>query len=236
MVSKWVAAESAGARLTALRHSHHGQRQPVAQRHLVALCRGVTEPRVERFARERRHQLNARKSRFADRFFAGEKERSPHATARPVRMNEERAHARGIPQWIEFWISLRAHRITAEKRPALAPASAANDVPVAFDDVVGLIDNELSIDTEHRAKRRFHLRGRVIRRLQRPHRERNQPLQFGHIALKCKTMCPVHERAELEPVEVQIDIGTAPCLFELPRNLLRVRFLALRAQTLAQPE
>jgi hypothetical protein len=69
-------------------------------------------------------------------------------------MNEERAHACGIPRWIKFGIGLRACRVAAKKGLALAPASAANDLPVAFDYVVGLIVDELSIDAEYRIQGR----------------------------------------------------------------------------------
>ena len=54
------------------------------------------------------------------------------------------------------------------------------------------------------------------------------------VARRCAQV--IQRFPRLKPVELQVDIGAAPCLFELTRNFLSFLRLALRAQTLPQAE
>ena len=98
-------------------------------------------------------------------------------------MNEKGPDARGIMAGIEQGVGVGgAPLIASVQGSALAPAAATDDGVVVEHHEIRAIGDQLPVDCEHTAERPFDLRGRVIRGLQQPRRQRDKRFKCGHIA------------------------------------------------------
>jgi len=121
------------------------------------------------------------KSGGQERVLTCRQKRAADATAGPARMDEEGADAGGVLGGIEKGVLPCPAAITAEHGLAPAPATAADGLAVCLDHEIGGVVDEVAVHPKDRAKRRRHLRGRVVPRLQGAHGERNELLQRGNV-------------------------------------------------------
>src|SRR5687767_7523781 len=95
-------------------------------------------------------------------------------------------------------------------------------------------------DPQALAQRHAHRRGpdhfprSLSRQLEDVFENRPRSLLDGVAALVPERTAPQPARGNLEPVQIQIHVSSAPRLLELPRDFLCLRRFALRAQALAQ--
>lgn len=81
-------------------------------------------------------------------------------------MNEKSANARRVALRIEHGVFGLARGVAAIKGFAFAPTTATDDGIFAFDDKIGAIANEQSIDAEYWTERGLDLCGGIVRSLQ----------------------------------------------------------------------
>jgi hypothetical protein len=104
-----------------------------------------------------------------------------------MRVDKERANPGRLVRGVEGCILARAIAVAAENRPPAAPAAAAGDTSILFDDEIGFIPDQLAIHAKHRAKRSFHLWSRIMRRLQNAHGKRDQRFERRDVVLSSQT-------------------------------------------------
>ena len=110
----------------------------------------ITRRDVKSFAGERGGDFGASETFGEQSLFAGVKDRATDAAARPIGMNEERANAGRVAQWIDVRIGFVAAGAGTALGFALAPAAARDDFSRSgFGDEVGLVFDELTIDAEN---------------------------------------------------------------------------------------
>ena len=169
-----------------LGHSDNGERETAAERNVVAFDNTVAGCRVQWFARKGRNQDSALETCCADGLFTRDENGTSNAASHPMRVDEERANSRRVQRGVERCIFARAIAVTAENRPPMAPAPAADDSSILFDDEIGSVPDQLTIHAKHWSERGFHLRSRVVGRLQDAHRKGDQGFQRRDIVLSRK--------------------------------------------------
>ena len=122
-----------------------------------------------------------------DAVFTSFEDRVSDAAARPIRVNKKCTDPSRVAVRIERDVLRCPDRVAAKKFFVFAPAAAADDRAVGFDDKISAVADQLSIHAEDGTERRFHLRSGVIARLQRAHRNRDERFQRGNVFVARET-------------------------------------------------
>ena len=117
-----------------------------------SLDRRIAAGAVERFARQRCHQLDPRETGLTRRCLAAVQHHAPDAAPDMERIGIHRADAGRLAHRIERpGIAQRAMRIAAVQRRTKAPPAAADEGAVIRDNEIGAIRDQLSVEAHRRA-------------------------------------------------------------------------------------
>jgi hypothetical protein len=135
-----------------LLHAHDWKCLAVLERDIEAFTGAVAAGGVKGDAGQRRAHLEAGKASGDRRGFAGVEDRGADTAAGPLRVYEEGADLGRLGGWIEKLVLAVCVVVSAEERPAFAPAAAAGDRRIVggLGDEVRAVSDQLRVDAEDR--------------------------------------------------------------------------------------
>lgn len=155
-------------------HANKGNSDAVGQNRVYALGSLEAECAVQRLTRKRRHQFQTLKAGRLRRLNTGCHDPGGDTLPRPVGMDKEGPYACRITGGIKQNIFPGLSLIAAVQSPAAAPAAAADQRQLGFDDKVRAVGDELRVRAEDMTNGALDLRPTVIAATERADGDGNQ--------------------------------------------------------------
>ncbi len=209
-----------------LLHPHNRQCLPFSQRNPQPFHLHISSCPIKRNPRQSRTHLEPTKPRPSRCQFASIQNHAPNPPSHPFRMHKKSPDLGRIHPRIQQRILPPRPAIAPVKRLPPAPTSATHDdhfsLGLRLHHKISPIRDELAVHPIHGRERFLNLRGRVILRLQSPHRRIDQPPQHRDVLRHCQSNRKFHTgtkcRTERPFVNIRNSLSTGLPSLRGPRS------------------